>query len=93
MSEKLENENQKDNTATSKYIQSNIELKTIKKKEEQSEEAVVEYNRELEMLKTKCSHYESALERVLYFIVPDNCRGMVEQALAIGKSDFTKTSL
>ena len=47
-------------------------------------------HKELQLLRTKCSYYESALEKVLMFIVPANCRGMVEQALKIGKSNFEK---
>ncbi len=51
---------------------------------------VEKMHEELQLYKTKCSYYESALEKVLMFIVPDNCRGMVEQALKIGKSNFEK---
>jgi hypothetical protein len=89
----LDEAKQKEKTATIKLKEVSVELKTIKKTQNEIVEAVEEFDSELEWLKTKCSHYESALERVLCFIVPDNCRGMVEQALAIGKSNFTKTSL
>lgn len=90
MSDKLENENKKENAPTIKLRKGAVELKTIKKTQNQIVEAVEDFDSEFELLKTKCSYYESALERVLHFIVPDNCRGMVEEALRIGKSDFTK---
>jgi hypothetical protein len=86
----LDESKKNERTATIKLKEVAVELKTIKKTQSDIVEAVSEYDSELEMLKTKCSYYESALEKVLFFIVPDNCRGMVEQALKVGKSNFTK---
>lgn len=88
--EKLDEAKQKEKNTTIKLKEVSVELKTIKKTQNQIAEAVEEFDSEFEWLKTKCSYYESALERVLHFIVPDNCRGMVEEALRIGKSNFTK---
>jgi hypothetical protein len=93
MNDNLENENQKENSSTIKYVQPNVELKTIRKKEEKNIDTIEDFNKELELLKSKCEHYENALNGVLFYIVPDQCRKMVETSLSIGKSDFTKTSL
>lgn len=93
MQEKLEEAKQKEKTATIKLKQVAVELKTIKKTQDEIVGVVESFDSELELLKTKCSHYESALEKVLMFIVPDNCREMVNYALAMGKSNFNSNSI
>jgi hypothetical protein len=57
-----------------KMKEQGIQLKTIAKKETIQKD-------ELQLLKEKYSIAKTSLEAVLFFIVPDNCRTMVEKTL------------
>jgi hypothetical protein len=89
----LDESKKKEKTATIKLKEVAVELKTIRKTQNEIVEAVEGFDDELELLKRKCSHYENALNGVLFYIVPDACRYGVEIALQRGKTDFNKTSL
>lgn len=86
--EKLDEAKQKEKNTTIKLKEVSVELKTIKKTQNQIAEAVDDFDIKYQLLKNKCEFYESALERVLFYIVPDPCREMVNYALSEGKSNF-----
>jgi hypothetical protein len=90
MNDNLENENQKKNASTIKLKEVSVELKTIRKTENEIVETSEVFNEELELLKAKCNHYETALKKVLFYIIPDPCRYVVDNALLKGKTEFNK---
>jgi hypothetical protein len=86
----LDEAKQKEKTATIKLKEVSVELKTIKKTQDEIVEAVEGFDDELELLKAKCNHYETALKKVLFYIIPDPCRYVVDNALLKGKTEFNK---
>lgn len=85
------NESKKnERTATIKLKEVAVELKTIKKTQTDIVEAVESFDTELELLNAKSELYETTLKKVLFYIIPDPCRYIVEKALEHGKTNFNK---
>jgi hypothetical protein len=86
----LDQSKKNERTATIKLKEVAVELKTIKKTQSQIIEAVDDFDSELELLKAKCELYETTLKKVLFYIIPDPCRYVVEKAIEHGKTNFNK---